>query len=277
MPRPGNDTLMVNRRERTVFMQQQDTANRGPVPVQPQPPCPPPYPPVVPPLPRQRRVGTFTLGLSLILIGVLIPLCFFLDNRWIRFFQFAPIVLVFLGIEVLYYAIRYKEGKLKYDGLSIFLVLFLTILSLMASAVIPFVSNAISLENYVRDKDMVITRTIEDTAAMNQYSLSTYVACDGYRSELWAITTFDPSDPPGLSIYVNFDDIGIEGEPDQAQIEKAVGNVVEAVRSTGENISQLEVGGYLEEEGCSFAARFQRSDLQHFNADLLEQRLDFYY
>ena len=116
----------------------------GPAPAAPQPPIQTQviYQQPVVAEPKRRRVGTFTLGLSLIMLGVMVPLSLIFHEEALRFLQFSPIVLVFLGIEVLYYAIRYKDGKLRYDGLSIFLVILLTVISLGASAVVPPITSA---------------------------------------------------------------------------------------------------------------------------------------
>ena len=111
-----------------------DEMNNGVPAEAPEPAAQAPLPPQPP---RQRRVGTFTLGLTLILIGVLVPLSLLYQEQAWTIFKFAPVVLVFLGIEVLVYAFRYREGKFKYDGLSVFLVIMLTVVSLIGSAIIP--------------------------------------------------------------------------------------------------------------------------------------------
>jgi len=91
---------------------------------------------------KQRRVGTLTLGLTLILIGVIIPLSLIFKEKALTMLQFAPIVLIALGIEVLYYAFKYKEEKFKYDGLSIFMVIMITFVTITTSIVVPIAHNA---------------------------------------------------------------------------------------------------------------------------------------
>lgn len=72
----------------------------------------------------RRRVGSFTLGLCLILAGLSMLLYYF----WPAFdyaaaAKLAPLILVFLGAEVLFFAAR--PGQRKYDFLSVFLCLVL--------------------------------------------------------------------------------------------------------------------------------------------------------
>lgn len=86
---------------------------------------------------KQRRVGTYTLGLSLILIGIIIPIGLINMTYCMKAVQFAPLLLVALGIEILIYAFCFKEDKLKYDGLSIFLIISITIVSMIVGACAP--------------------------------------------------------------------------------------------------------------------------------------------
>lgn len=88
--------------------------------------------------PRVRRVGTFTMGITMILVGVLLVcslLGWGLQLEWV--FRFSPLILVALGVEVLVGAFS-KGTKLKYDFLSIFVCGILTLAALAFSAV-PFV------------------------------------------------------------------------------------------------------------------------------------------
>ena len=86
-----------------------------------QPPQAPPQAPQPPKPQRVRRVGTVTMGLSLIAAGILFSMSLLFHNvdvgYWLRF---SPIVLVILGIEILMFNFSKKHDKLKYDFLSIF-------------------------------------------------------------------------------------------------------------------------------------------------------------
>lgn len=86
-----------------------------------QPPQMPPQDPPQPKPQRVRRVGTVTMGLSLIAAGILFLMSLLFHNvdvgYWLRF---SPIILVILGIEILVFNFSKKHDKLKYDFLSIF-------------------------------------------------------------------------------------------------------------------------------------------------------------
>ena len=89
-----------------------EQAAPAPVPVLPAPPRRPPV----------RRVGTVTLGLSLIVTGLAITAYFFVPGfDIISVAKLAPLVLVFLGAEVLWASARRKgEERLRLDFLAAF-------------------------------------------------------------------------------------------------------------------------------------------------------------
>ena len=65
---------------------------------------------------RQRRIGTVTLGLTLVAFGVLFLVHSFggvLDC--ILIFHFWPAILVVLGVEILFYTLISPNGNEKYD------------------------------------------------------------------------------------------------------------------------------------------------------------------
>lgn len=80
---------------------------------------------------RNRRVGTLTLGLCLVIIGMLfifktlIPSISyeFLLNLW-------PLILIFLGLEVILGYTLNKEHEMKYDVAAFFLIIVLTFFSI---------------------------------------------------------------------------------------------------------------------------------------------------
>lgn len=107
-------------------------------------PAPAPAHPVPAPRAAQkppvRRVGTVTLGLSLILTGLAITAYFFVPGFDIVFIaKLAPLVLVFLGAEVLWASVRRKgEERLRLDFLAAF-VSFVLICASLCAATLPAV------------------------------------------------------------------------------------------------------------------------------------------
>jgi uncharacterized membrane protein HdeD (DUF308 family) len=92
---------------------------------------------------RNRAVGTLTLGICFVAFGV-----FFLYDAvtnsisYTVLFVLWPLVLVFLGLEVLISYFLNKEQPTKYSGVSIFLLALLTMFSLGAGAVGYAVQNS---------------------------------------------------------------------------------------------------------------------------------------
>jgi len=78
------------------------------------------------------RVGTFSLGILLVIIGMLI---LFGGIKGISgallILKFWPIILISIGIEILYFVYRNKgaEIKLKYDVLAVFIFIILVLIS----------------------------------------------------------------------------------------------------------------------------------------------------
>ncbi|WP_369284132.1 hypothetical protein [Oscillibacter sp. GMB15532] len=81
------------------------------------------------PTPRERRVGTFTFGVTLVASGLAMTAALFFPALDLRLFlRFSPLVLILLGTEVLLSA--RKEGRMKYDWLGMLLCFFLVLLAL---------------------------------------------------------------------------------------------------------------------------------------------------
>ena len=81
---------------------------------------------------KQMRVGTFSLGILLVIIGMLILFGGIKGvSGALLILKFWPIILISIGIEVLYFVYKNKgeEVKLKYDVLAIFIFVILVIIS----------------------------------------------------------------------------------------------------------------------------------------------------
>lgn len=79
---------------------------------------------------RTKRVGTLTLGIILIIGGILFilkTLNIMTDYRWL--FTLWPVILILLGSEVLAFNFSRKEEKLKYDGGAIVLLIVLSLIT----------------------------------------------------------------------------------------------------------------------------------------------------
>lgn len=76
---------------------------------------------------RMHRVGTFTLGVGLILFGLIFAVRIFSDIiTYQMIFKFWPVLFILLGGEILAVNFKQKEGSILYDGVSIFLIIVLS-------------------------------------------------------------------------------------------------------------------------------------------------------
>lgn len=85
-----------------------------------------------------RRVGTFTMGIYLVIVGIL-SICAIFNASFDFMFllKLTPIVFVALGLEVLIYHFTLKSEKIKYDIFSIF-ICFVLIFATICTAAVPY-------------------------------------------------------------------------------------------------------------------------------------------
>ena len=85
---------------------------------------------------KQRRVGTLTLGIVLVVYGVLFLVHTFCSSlKYYYIFQFWPVILLILGCEILYCTLRYRNEKFIYDFVAIIMIVMVMIFSMgMAAA-----------------------------------------------------------------------------------------------------------------------------------------------
>ena len=115
---------------------------------------PPPQRPIPPSWQPVRRVGTITMGLSLIAAGILILCGLLIPNFPLASAaKFAPLILVFLGIEILLRYFSSKGEKLKYDFLSGFVCLLLIFASIIVS-ILPTFFTYYGPQRYVIEERM---------------------------------------------------------------------------------------------------------------------------
>lgn len=78
---------------------------------------------------RERRVGTFTFGVVLVVAGIAMVAALFFPSLDFRLFlKLSPTVLILLGVEVL--LSTRKGGRIKYDWLGMLLCFVLVLLAL---------------------------------------------------------------------------------------------------------------------------------------------------
>ncbi|MBE5959853.1 MAG: hypothetical protein E7256_00465 [Lachnospiraceae bacterium] len=90
---------------------------------------------------KYRRVGTITMGISLILTGIIVICALFKQDFDIMLVvKCAPVILIALGVEILVQYFRANSGKIKYDILSVLVCGTLIFGSLGFAVASPFLA-----------------------------------------------------------------------------------------------------------------------------------------
>lgn len=116
------------------------------------------YDPVPATTVRQWRVGTLSMGLSLLLLGLVA-----LTSQWkgIEVFDSAlkwwPIIFVLLGVEIVGYTLFFRKGDyVKYDVFSILLIGFLTFSCIVMAAL-----TSTGLMDQIRRETSAVYKTVQ--------------------------------------------------------------------------------------------------------------------
>ena len=84
---------------------------------------------------KNRRVGTLTAGVSMVIFGVLFLLRLAVPAVTIRLIaSLWPLVLIFLGVEILIAYALNKEGQMRYDAGSVVLIIALALFTVCMAA-----------------------------------------------------------------------------------------------------------------------------------------------
>lgn len=89
--------------------------------------------------PSVRRIGTFTMGVTLVLVGILLLVFLFHPFDPTPLLRFSPLLLVLLGVEILFQYFHNRGQNLRYDFWGTLFCCFIIFCSLIASAAYPFV------------------------------------------------------------------------------------------------------------------------------------------
>lgn len=85
---------------------------------------------------RQRRIGTVTLGISLILFGILFLIHIFGGViNYMLIFHLWPVILILLGGEILYYSCLAPEKAGTYDFAAVAILIMIVFLAMCMAGV----------------------------------------------------------------------------------------------------------------------------------------------
>lgn len=255
--------------------------------IQPQsPPIPPSPPEPVPPAPMPapvpavaarppRRVGTFTLGLTLMILGVFVPLALYFGGAAWKLLQFAPVVLLCLGVEILIYAVRFKTEKFRYDGLSIFMVVLITFVALVGSLIGPPIAHAASYAERFSAEQNKVVDTVESAMADTRCTGSVY-AYDYEDSRIWTSMNRDIDDITDWPITVNAELYTVDntGTPSQEQVAAAFAAIASSCGENG-NIRELRLRIRVRDSAVSteYSVRIAGNPIRPISSDEMAGRL----
>lgn len=75
---------------------------------------------------EKRRMGTFTMGVCLLLFGVLFLVHTFTKTiNYVLIFHLWPLIFILLGGEILYFSLRGGDTQMKYDYAAVILLMLL--------------------------------------------------------------------------------------------------------------------------------------------------------
>lgn len=75
---------------------------------------------------EKRRMGTFTMGVCLLLFGVLFLVHIFTKTiNYVLIFHLWPLIFILLGGEILYFSLRGGDTQMKYDYAAVILLMLL--------------------------------------------------------------------------------------------------------------------------------------------------------
>ena len=225
------------------------------------PPSPRPPAPVPPSFPMQkppRRVGTFTLGVTLVLLGILVPLALVLGGKAWRLLLLAPVVLLCLGVEILVYAVRFKSERFRYDGLSIFMVVAITFVTLLGSLIAPVAANASDYADKSYQARQTLTRQLEEAVAASVAAGDIHVY-ESYGEYGWAyfFRGVDEETPLRMTAQIRLSSLGGDDTDVREQVETVFAALAAAAGRAG-NADEL----YLRyQEETEKAVVYYRADI----------------
>lgn len=78
-----------------------------------------------------RRIGTFTMGLCLLIFGILFLVHLFIPTLdYLLIFHLWPVIFILLGVEILYYSLRGGDKLMRYDIAAVILIIVLAIFAM---------------------------------------------------------------------------------------------------------------------------------------------------
>mgnify|MGYP000896857421 CR=1 FL=1 len=220
-----------------------------------------------------RRVGTFTLGVALILLGILVPAALYLGKGAWQLLLLSPVVLLCLGAEILFYAIRHKDTKYKYDGLSVFLVILITFGTLICSGIAKVATSAAVYSQQIEESRSITVNTAEKALADNNCTGNVHGTHFTSSHEVIPAILNDKKKviwPVGVDI--EFVTINGSESPDDEQIIKTFADIATACKN--ENLERLSMR--FSREDTEYTVSLYGGAISNTNTVDMQSRINIY-
>lgn len=241
---------------------------------------PPQQPAETPPpsQPHTRRVGTLTAGIALVLTGLAIGASLIWPSFDLALvFKLCPLILIFLGIEVLVSNFAADNVPVKYDFLSFFLCIIL-MFSALGLSMIPYFINYVGPEkDYAEER---LSKELEEEVYLalegnhDVYDTYCYVTLNNWsRPKDATLQNLTGGDSMSISI-------DLRGPyADAASFASACGTVRDELLDSGLKLDRLSFSWSTENENGDIDA-YAHLDLSgnfalHETANELIQRVEF--
>lgn len=225
------------------------------------------------PVSPARRIGTFTLGVALIFLGIIVPAALYLGKGVWQLLLLSPVVLLCLGAEILFYAIRHKDTKYKYDGLSVFLVILITFGTLFCSGIAKAATSAAAYSQQIEESRTIAINTAEKALANNNCTGN--VTGNHFASSHEVIPAILNDKKKVIwPVGVDIDFVTINGSeaPDDEQIIKTFVDIATACGN--DNLEKLSMRFF--HEGTEHSVSLYGGAISNTNATDMQSRINIY-
>ena len=119
---------------------------------------------------KVKKVGTFTIGFCLILVGIAAFTSMFIGIKVLKYTLFAwPIILVLTGAEILYYSSK-ENISLKYDFLGVLLLCFVFGMTIVGSITSQALNEYIDNKEYYMEKITSYNKDMNNINCLDEVS-----------------------------------------------------------------------------------------------------------
>lgn len=210
---------------------------------------------VVPPHPAQtrpvRRIGTMTMGLTLVLVGVVLLIYFVHPFNLIWIARFAPVLLIVLGIEVLWQYFANRGQNLHYDFLGTVFCAFIICFAIGVSAAYPLFlkyGNNWRLEESLDSQ--IYDQLYTELSDLPIYLLEVSTSLVSATPETQSFTIADLDSIDHVRLYVTLKDI-----PDKQTFAVQVRTLLDRLKAMSYPNLIVEAGAYSSDAEYSITLR----------------------